>query len=639
MIKWSVSTEVFSLIILFILILNFRERRWHAFPQRRLYLLCLYLSAVTVIFNILCVYFISVADSIPLSLNVITSSIYFLLILSVSSIIAYYLCHLLYEHIYQQRGIRKYGRLLLLLYAAYALLIVCNLRTGVVFSFDDQLHYQRGPLINAGYGVMLLQLFGLLVIAMRHWRSISASMHKVMRLLPPIIVALTAYQIIYPNVLFNGGLIVAADLILLINFQSRTIEQDSLTTSGNRPSLHQELLLRTGGKQCFQVLALSLKQFRTINQRYGSKRGDALLCRISQWLEHLHPRGKSFRMGNVSFALLVPYEGQQSADRLADTIYARFQNPWHLDGVSVTPQAFFAEFIYTGQEENADEILELINFSLSLAKTQKKHLLRFDPSIYQKMAEQSRIMLLLQRAVRDKRFETWYQPIYHSQTGQFSMAEALLRLRDEQGELVSPSLFIPLAEANGYLEEITDIILDHVCHLLQDPATDRLQSISVNLSAQQLLSDDLIYKLDRLREQYQFDPHRLRLEVTERVISENPQKMQAIMSALSQRGFLFSLDDFGTGHSNLSLVLENAFTCIKLDRSLIQDYPDSERSAFIVNTMLDMFHSLDCDLIVEGVEREEQARALTDHGVQWIQGFYYAKPMPADALKHLLAAS
>lgn len=639
MTKWFVSTEVFSLIILLILILTFHERRWSGFPQRRLYQLGLYLSVGTIVLNIACTYLISLTLHIPLWINLMCNSAYFLLIVAVSSVIAYYMCRLLYEHIYRLDGIRRYRMLLTSLYLLYVLLIVSNVRTGAVFYFDAQLGYQRGPLINAGYGIMVLQLAGLSFIALHNWRSIDQSMRRVMKILPPITLALTVYQVIYPDVLLNGGIIAAANIILLVNFQSRRIEQDILTPSGNRWSLHQELLLRIGGGQRFQILAISLPQYRTVNQRYGVKRGDALLYSISLWLEHLHPKGKSFRMGNVDFALLVPYEGPEGADHLADLVYARFQEPWPLDGVSISPCAVFAEFICTGQGDSADDILELLNFSLSQAKTRRERFLRFDPSIYQQLAQQSRIMKLLQRSIRENRFEAWYQPIYNCRTGRFSMAEALLRMRDDNGTLISPALFIPIAEANGFIEELTDIIMEQVCRLLADHPADQLESIAVNLSAQQLLSEALIGKMDALLARYPFEPSRLRLEVTERVLSENTQKMQDIMAQLGRRGFRFSLDDFGTGQSNLSLILENDFSCIKLDHSLIQEYPENQRSAFIVNTTLDMFRSLDCQLIVEGVEREAQARALMARGVEWIQGFYYAKPMPPDAFLKLLSSA
>ena len=214
-----------------------------------------------------------------------------------------------------------------------------------------------------------------------------------------------------------------------------------------------------------------------------------------------------------------------------------------------------------------------------------------------------------------------------------------MRMRDESGRLVPPGQFIPIAESDGFIEEITEVVLEQVCRLLADPAADGLRSISVNLSAQQLLTEDMVRRLDQLQRTYGFAPKRLRLEVTERVLSENPETMRSIMRMLMDRGSGVALDDFGTGQSNLSLILENSFSWIKLDYSLIQDYPENQRTVFIVNTMLDMFRGMHCPLIVEGVERPEQADSLIDYGVEWIQGFYYARPMPREELLQLLAGS
>lgn len=636
MIEWTISTELFSLILLFLLLLNFHERRWQAFPQRRLYRLSLYLSAGSVVLNIACTHMLSQPEQVPLWVHQACNSAYFLLIAAVCSIIAYYMCRLIYEHSSRNEGTRRYLVFLSVLYALFSMLVLYNLQSGVMFYFDAELNYRRGPLVNVGYLVMLLQLVVLVALALINRRSLSPAMRRVMRILPPIVLALAAYQFLYPDVLLNGGIMAAANLILLINFQRRGIEQDILTCSGNRASLHQELALRMRSGRPFQIIAVSLSHFRAINQRYGAGRGDALLCGISSWLEQAHPKGKSFRTGSLDFALVAPYEGQPGADRLMKAVCARFESPWEIDHVDILPSAAFAEVIHTERGGSAEMILELLSFSLSLARSRSDHMMRYDPALSGRMAEQTRLIHTMQDAARENRFEAWYQPIYHTASGRFSMAEALVRMRDTRGQYLSPSAFIALAEANGLVEEITDAMLESVCALLADPAADSLEAVSVNLSVQQLLSNRLAEKLDSLLARYRFDPARLRLEVTERVLSENVPRMRAVMEDITRRGFSFALDDFGTGQSNLSLILATSFSCIKLDGSLLRDYPENERSVFVVHTMLDMFRSLECQLVVEGVETQAQADALIARGVEWIQGFYYARPMPRGELLRIL---
>lgn len=629
-IKWFLSAELFSLILILILTLNYYERRWKDYPRRRLYHLCLLTSAASILLNILCVYTISRAWDMPLWINLLCNSAYFLLIVTVSTIIAYYLMYLLFEHIYQRSGLLKFRRILLALYGFYFLLLVYNLPSGIIFYFDQNRVYHRGPLINSGYGVMAIQLLLLVVFTLRNHDSISHSMRRVMRLLPPVVLLLTAYQLLYPDVLFNGGIIVAANIILLVNFQSRRIEQDTLTSSGNRNSFHQELSLRLGGQQHFQIIVIAIHQFGTVNCSYGHKTGDALLYEIARWLETVSSSGNSFRIGNVEFALLVPYKGIVSSEKLIDTVYRRFQEPWIIGDMNVVLDTSFAELIYTDQDWNATNILEFLNFSLSLAKEAENHMIRFDEDTYRKMEQRNQIIQRMQQCEKESLFQVWYQPIYNCRTGTFDMAEALIRMKDQDGKQIPPGLFVPLAEQHGLISEISFAVFQNACRLLSSIPAEMLSSVSVNLSMQQFMSNDLISDIENLLNQYSFDPGRLKLEVTERVLSEDIPHMRQVMTELNRRGICFSLDDFGTGYSNLSVVLDCSFACIKLDRSLIRGYTDNERSSSIVNTMLELFHHMNCQVIAEGVETAEQADALIRQGADWIQGYYYARPMPED---------
>ena len=616
--------------------LNFYDRRWKGFPQRKIYHLCLLTSAGSILLNILCVYIIGQAWDVPLWVNLLCNSGYFLLIVAVSTIIAYYLMRLLFEHIYQQRQQRIFAGIFLFSYLIFFALILYNLRSGVIFYFDENRSYCRGPLINFGYGIMGIQLIMLIFITLRNLKSVSLPMRRVMGILPPTILLLTAYQLLYPDVLFNGGIIVAANIILLVNFQSRRIEQDTLTSSGSRKSFHQELTLRLGGHQHFQIVMISIHSFGSVNHRYGHEKGDNLLYEIAKWLEELHPSGHSFRVGNLEFTLLVPYTGMVASRNLLDTISRQFSQPWCVDDMNVVLDASFADLICTDQDWNATDILEFLNFSLSLAKERPDHMVRFDEEVYRKMEQRNQIIKRMQRSVREGLFQVWYQPIYHCATGSFSMAEALVRMVDSDGTPISPAVFIPLAEQHGLITEISSFVLQNVGRLLSETDPDQLATVSVNLSMQQFMSTGLISELQELTDQYHFDPGRLKLELTERVLPEDIPRMHQIMDRLQQMGFRFSLDDFGTGYSNLSAVLDCSFSSIKLDKSLIQGYSDNKRSSFIVNAMLDLFHHMGCEVVAEGVETEAQAEALISRGADWIQGFHYARPMPeADFLQFL----
>lgn len=634
--KWILSAEFFSLVLILILVLNFYEKKRKGYAERRLYQVCLWMSVGAIALNILCTFTIAWAWAVPLWVNLALNSGYFFAMVCLSSLTAYYIACLLFQHVYQPRGLRYFAGAVAAMCGLYFLLLVYNLRSGLLFFFDDQRLYHRGPLVNTGYLILGLELGALVVFSLRSWRSLSLPMRRVMKILPPTVALLTAYQLAFPEVLFNGGIIVAANIILLINFQSRRLEQDALTLVGSRASFYQDLSLRLAGDQQFQVVMVALRRFGEVNQRYGHRTGDAVLYEAALWLERLHPAGSAFRVGNVSFGLLVPYTGPAAADRLLDQVHRRFCAPWQLGEAEIRLECRFAELIRQQQDWNATDVMEFLNYSLSEAEGQKSGLVRFDSGVYRRMEQRTQLLRQMRRAVREDGFEVWYQPLRRCATGAFASAEALVRMRDEGGELVSPAVFIPLAEQNGLIEEISRIVLEKVCRLLGSGHLPRLEAISVNLSMEQLVSGNLAAELAGCLERYGVDPRQLKLEITERVLAEDAARMRAVMEQITAMGVEFCLDDFGTGYSNLSVVLGCSFGCVKLDHSLIRRYPDQERAACLVNTMLELFHSMGCQVVAEGVETARQAQALESQGADWLQGYYCARPMPEGDFVQLL---
>ena len=626
--KWILSVEFFSLVLILILLLNVSDKKWNRHPRHRLYQVCLWMSVWTVAMNILCTFTIAWVWHIPLWVNWLFNSAYFLMIVGLSSLIAYYIAGLIFEHVYNPRGLRMVGSVLGTMCALYALLLIYNVVSGVVFYFDGERVYHRGPLINAGYLVLGLEIILLIVCSVINRNSLSLSVRRVMRLLPPAVFLLTVYQLFFPDVLFNGGILVTGHIILLYNFQSRRLEQDDLTDVGTRSSFYQELSLRLAGCQQFQVIVVSLRRFHEINYRYGHQKGDTLLYEAASWLQRLHRDGAAFRLSNVSFCLLLPYENERETDRILDAVRRRFMSPWCMEETEIQLDCCFAELTHIDQTWNATDVVEFINYSLMEAAGQKNRLIRFDSSVFNRMEQRNRLLQLLHRAVQERRFQVWYQPIYNVETGAFVSAEALVRMWDENGKAVPPSLFIPLAEQSNLIGEISHLVLEQVCRLLGSGQLPADQTISVNLSMQQLTSDRLAEELQECLERYGANPRQLKLEITERVLTEEPVRMQQIMEKIARMGVEFYLDDFGTGYSNLSVVLGSRLSGIKLDQSLIRMYPDHKRSAAIVNTMLTLFHAIGCRVVAEGVETPRQAQALQEKGADWLQGYYYAKPMP-----------
>jgi len=257
---------------------------------------------------------------------------------------------------------------------------------------------------------------------------------------------------------------------------------------------------------------------------------------------------------------------------------------------------------------------------------------RYDDEVGEKLRQRSGTIELMRRSIDEHRFQVWYQPVYCCHHDLFCSAEALLRLFDDEGKPIPPDVFIPLAEENGMIKELTWIVLDDVCRLLSSDTVPGLESVSLNLSMQQLLDTGLAGRIQEYLERYGVAPERIKVEITERFILHDARYANEQLAALAAVGVQIFMDDFGTGYSNLSSVLHFPFTAVKLDRSLIAPVLENQQASLMVNTLLNLFHEIGKRVVAEGVEQAEQAERLRACGVDMIQGFYYAKPMPEKEL-------
>ncbi len=613
-----------------ILLINFHEKRWPYSRKSKFYLVSLSLTIASIILNILCVHSLeNVAQYIPKWIHLLINSGYFILILLMVTVVACYLLEIIYEHIYERVWMYRLRKIFIGITIGYLALVVSNPLTGFLFWFNEGNHYLRGPLNQLGYYLMALEVAMILGCALLNWKHLSKSTRQVIRTLPPSVILLTVFQLIYPDHLLNGGIMVITDIIMLFNFQSNRIEADSQTGLGNRSCLYQQIERKVQLHSYFQVIAVSLSRFNLVNQNYGADKGDAFLYEVGRWLGELSPQVQAYRMGNVEFCVLLPYQGDVQAECWAKTVEQRFRQTWEVGEIKAVLPACCVEVVYCGEQWNCSNIIEFINYSFRHAGSEQR-MVRFNQQLFACWNRDREVLSLLRQAVRDHLLEVWYQPLYDCKTGQYNSAEALLRMRDREGKLISPSIFIPLAEENGLVDELTWFALEEICRFL-GRKEQGVRSVSLNMSAQQFASSDLIRRIDDCLRRYQVRPEQLKIEITERVLSEDPERMSVIINQLRGMGVCFYLDDFGTGYSNLSRLLGIPISCVKLDRSIISGYPSDKRSCAMVETMVHLFHQIGCHIVAEGVEDELAARHLRMIGVDWIQGFYYAKPMPEEA--------
>ena len=241
----------------------------------------------------------------------------------------------------------------------------------------------------------------------------------------------------------------------------------------------------------------------------------------------------------------------------------------------------------------------------------------------------SEIDSIISNAISDRRFQVYYQPIFSVQKKRYCSAEALIRLQDEKYGFISPELFITAAEKNGTILQIGDFVLDEVCAFLSRCERDGLpiDYIELNLSMNQCMQADLKEKVLYYMNKYHLRPDQINLEITETAANTAQDIVEANIQDLAKEGIYFSLDDYGTGYSNISRIMSLPFHIVKLDKSLADKVDDSRMKILLKNTIR-MLKEIGMEIVVEGVETKETLQQFTELGCDYIQGYYFSKALP-----------
>lgn len=239
---------------------------------------------------------------------------------------------------------------------------------------------------------------------------------------------------------------------------------------------------------------------------------------------------------------------------------------------------------------------------------------------------------LISSALEENRVEVFFQPIYNVEKRRFTSAEALVRIRDNDGNIIMPGAFIPAAEDNGLIVPLGGEVFRQVCSFLSTGKAQALglEYVEINLSVAQFDEENPASFVERIIEYYDVSPSEINLEITETASNSAKRVLLLNMNKLIAKGVRFSLDDFGTGRSNLDYFVDMPVNIIKFDYTFTQGYFQSDKARYVVESVVNLMNRMNMSIVAEGVETEEQLNAMCDLGISFIQGFYFSRPIPQD---------
>ncbi len=421
---------------------------------------------------------------------------------------------------------------------------------------------------------------------------------------------------------------------------------DTLTDLPNRVSFMNHLkqaVERAKGNSYskFAVLFLDLDRFKVINDSLGHAVGDKLLVAISERLTScVRPGDVVARLGGDEFTILLNRSGETGeVANVAERLQAKISEPFKIDNYEVFTTASIGIVVSSNVPRQAEDFLRDADAAMYRAKESGKARYEiFDREMHVRNMNLLQVETDLRHAVDRDEFEVHYQPIVDLATGRVQEFEALIRWRHPKHGLIAPNEFVAVAEETGLIIPIGKWILEESCRQTAEwqQRYSFPLSISVNLSAKQLMHPTLTAQVKDVLFATGLDASQLKLEVTETTVMEHSEKSLKVLSELDELGVALSTDDFGTGYSSLSYLQRFPFERLKIDRSFIKIMADDEKSGAIVKTILMLGENLNIEVVAEGIETMEQLDLLRSLGCQSGQGYLFSRPVDADSAEEFL---
>jgi diguanylate cyclase (GGDEF)-like protein/PAS domain S-box-containing protein len=423
---------------------------------------------------------------------------------------------------------------------------------------------------------------------------------------------------------------------------------DSLTSLPNRSRFHEHLAraierARLSPRHQFAVMFLDFDRFKLVNDSMGHGAGDELLVQVTRRLrEHVRPTDVVARLGGDEFAILcADIEREQAAVQLAERLQQALRQPLQIAGNEITTSASigitFSGFGY----QTPEEVLRDADIAMYKAKAGgKARYALFDAGLHAQVSERVRLEADLRRALAGGELSLAYQPLFNLASGRLKGFEALARWRHPERGLISPALFIPVAEESGLMLPISDFMLERACRQLRrwqnkDDAFADLR-MQINVSGSDLAHGAFVDRVQRAIAEAQIRPANVTLELTENILMERFEGALETLGRMRDFGVGISVDDFGTGYSSLSCLSTLPIDSLKIDRSFVQNLRAKSKEFEIVRAIVSLGNSLGKSVIAEGIETPAQLEQLRALGCEMGQGYHLSYPLAAERAEALL---
>lgn len=623
----NIIAQCCGIVIMIVLLFFYQGKRRLKLNTSLLYRFTWNIVGVSLILDIVSLIGITYADSLPMILVDIICKAYLWSIVMEALGAMMYVC----VDVYKSKSMEKRWMI--------GSIVVAAICTGIIFCLPIHIYnnnhrmYTYGPSVIATYLLAASVLIVIICLVGKYRAEINPHRKRGVTIWWLLWMIAAIIQFFNNQLLLVSFASVVGMLIIFISMENPDTNLDKDTGLFNLNGLFSYMRQLQGMGEDVSVLCV-----RYDNNRNGSMSYDiekALMMEIVNFMYET-PNSIVFRSSATEFILI--FEHQEDSKAAIARIEDRFERPWG----DIEFRMFTIEWALietTEHIERAEDILPLFQYvrqNRSSLGTDAGVII--DKELISKIYEERDMENEIVEALGEDRVEVFYQPIYSVKGKGFSTAEALVRIRDAEGDLIPPGRFIEVAEKRGLIIKLGERVFESVCKFIVDenPLQYGIEYIEVNLSIVQCgyekLADDFI----RIMEKYKVDPKHIVLEITESASIKRKKILLENMRKLKEKGVRFALDDFGTGQSNLNYIVEMPVDVVKFDSTMTNAYFEDDKAKYVMDAAMQMIQGMDLEIVSEGIEQHNQYHEMKKLGIDYVQGFYFSKPIGAEEFMNLL---
>lgn len=519
-----------------------------------------------------------------------------------------------------------------------------NLFSSGLFYFDEAHVYHRGKFIFILYLLAFVNMIVCTVFLYKNKKLFPRMKFIALLSMLPLEFIAVMIQSFFPNLLVEMFANAVALFLVLTTVRRPEEIQDSVTLLKNYNAYATDVSQDFVNEKPFATIIINISNYVPLHQILGYDGAVELLKTAAEKLTEidgeLDTHAELYHIQNGKFRFVVSGARTNMAEAAAARINEEFKKSIEINGLRIDLLAYVC---IANCPEDIGDLKTLLRFGIDIHERlpYTGKVLRASELVGRQGFELGSVIdEIIDKAIVNRSFKVYYQPIYSIAEKRFVSAEALLRLKDEKYGFISPELFIVAAERSGAIHKIGDYVMEEVCRFIASDDYKKLglEYIEVNLSVAQCMSPDLSDKILYTMKKHNVSPDSINLEITETAMSYAQNTMTDNIDRLYSAGLSFSLDDYGTGYSNINRVASLPLKIVKLDKSFV-DSENNPRMWIVLSSTVKMLKDMDMHIVVEGIETEQLVEKFANLECDYIQGYYFSKPIPEEDFVEFILAS